>query len=108
MLKLKNLFDQDIILENKRAMLTPLKQDDFTILDRIAFEVLEINRVELKTDVLNWQSRKAISKLGATEEGIFRMHQVTSTGRVRDSVYYSIIADEWPAIKKNIFPEYCS
>lgn len=68
-----------------------------------AFEWLEFNRVEIKTDVINEQSRKAILKIGAKEEGIFRKHQVTSEGRIRDSIYYSIIDDEWPSIKAGIF-----
>jgi RimJ/RimL family protein N-acetyltransferase len=74
---------------------------------RFAFEDLSANRVEFKTDALNWQSRKAIKKIGATEEGLFRKHLVTSTGRIRDSVYYSIVFDEWPMIKTTIFEEYC-
>lgn len=76
------------------------------LLLQYAFETLQFNRVEIKTDVLNGQSRKAILKIGATEEGIFRKHQVTSEGRTRDSVYYSIISDEWPAIKSSIFNHY--
>ena len=71
-----------------------------------AFETLGFNRVEIKTDVLNQQSRKAILKLGAKEEGIFRKHQVTAEGRVRDSIYFSIINDEWPEIKSTIFTEF--
>ncbi len=72
---------------------------------QFAFEVLKVNRVELKTDVLNQQSRKAILKIGATEEGIFRRHQVTSIGRVRDSVFFSIINTEWESIKNTIFKD---
>ncbi len=75
------------------------------LLLQFAFEVLKVNRVELKTDVLNLQSRKAILKIGATEEGIFRKHQVTSTGRVRNSVFFSIINTEWENIKNTIFKE---
>jgi Acetyltransferases, including N-acetylases of ribosomal proteins len=71
-----------------------------------AFETLMVNRVELKTDVLNQQSRKAIAKIGAREEGIFRKHQVTFTGRERDSIFFSIIRDEWPEIKNTVFREY--
>ncbi|MFN0159429.1 MAG: GNAT family N-acetyltransferase [Bacteroidota bacterium] len=64
-----------------------------------AFETLGCNRVELKTDALNTRSRAAILRIGAKEEGILRSHMVTATGRVRDSVYYSILAAEWPAVK---------
>jgi N-acetyltransferase len=67
-----------------------------------AFESLGLNRVEFKTDVLNERSRKAILRLGALEEGVLRRHMVMRDGRVRDSVYYSIIAEEWPAVKANL------
>lgn len=67
-----------------------------------AFEVLEAIRVELKTDALNDRSRAAILRIGATEEGTFRNHMITSTGRIRDSVYFSIIAADWPAVKANL------
>jgi N-acetyltransferase len=64
-----------------------------------AFEVLGCLRVELKTDSLNLQSRAAILRIGAKEEGILRNHMVTHTGRIRDTVYYSIIDSEWPSVK---------
>ncbi len=76
------------------------------LLLQFAFETLGFNRVEIKTDVLNQQSRKAILKIGGTEEGIFRRHQITSDGRVRDSIYFSIINDEWPEIKSTVFKEF--
>jgi len=66
---------------------------------RHAFETLGCLRVEFKTDSLNEKSRNAILRIGAKEEGIFRNHMVTHTGRVRHSVYYSIIDSEWPEIK---------
>jgi RimJ/RimL family protein N-acetyltransferase len=64
-----------------------------------AFEVLGCVRVEFKTDVLNAKSRAALERIGATQEGIFRQHMVCETGRLRDSVYYSIIDREWPEVK---------
>ena len=67
---------------------------------RHAFETLGCNRVEWKTDSLNTQSRNAILRLGAKQEGIFRQHVVTWSGRLRDSVYFSVIAPEWPDVKK--------
>jgi RimJ/RimL family protein N-acetyltransferase len=67
-----------------------------------AFEVLGALRVELKTDALNDRSREAILRIGAVEEGTFRKHMIASTGRVRDSVYYSIIDTEWPKVKANL------
>ncbi|MHB8653126.1 MAG: GNAT family N-acetyltransferase [Terriglobia bacterium] len=66
---------------------------------RHAFETLGCLRVEFKTDSLNEKSRNAILRIGAREEGIFRNHMVTHTGRIRHSVYYSIIDSEWPAVK---------
>ncbi len=76
------------------------------LLLQFAFETLQMNRVELKTDVLNQQSQKAMRKIGAKEEGIFRRHQVTSAGRVRDSIFFSIINTEWKEIKQSIFKEF--
>ena len=66
---------------------------------RHAFEVLGCIRVELKTDALNEQSRRAILRLGAKEEGILRRHMITESGRIRDTVYYSILDTEWPEVK---------
>jgi RimJ/RimL family protein N-acetyltransferase len=67
-----------------------------------AFEQLRVHRVELKTDALNQKSRAAILRIGAVEEGTFRKHIVTASGRVRDSVYYSIIDTEWPTVKARL------
>jgi RimJ/RimL family protein N-acetyltransferase len=66
---------------------------------RHAFENWGCLRVELKTDTLNEKSRNAILRIGARQEGILRKHMVTWTGRVRDDVYFSILDDEWPAVK---------
>lgn len=66
---------------------------------RHAFENLGCIRVELKTDSLNERSRKAILRIGAKEEGTFRNHMVVHDGRLRHSVYYSVIESEWPAVK---------
>lgn len=67
-----------------------------------AFEVWGCFRVELKTDALNEKSRAAILRLGAKEEGTLRRHVITWTGRVRDSVYFSILDNEWPAVKTKL------
>ena len=67
-----------------------------------AFEDLGCLRVELKTDSLNERSRNAILRIGAKQEGIFRNHMITSNGRMRDSVYFSIINVEWPEVKANL------
>jgi N-acetyltransferase len=66
---------------------------------RHAFDVWKCMRVELKTDALNQRSRNAILRLGAKEEGTLRKHLITWTGRVRDSVYFSILDTEWPEVK---------
>jgi N-acetyltransferase len=69
---------------------------------RHGFEVWGCVRVELKTDALNQKSRNAILRIGAKEEGTLRRHVVTWTGRIRDSVYFSILDDEWPAVKATL------
>ena len=66
---------------------------------RHAFETLGCIRVELKTDALNQRSRNAIRRVGATEEGTLRQHMITWSGRLRDSVYFSILDSEWPRVK---------
>jgi len=69
---------------------------------RHAFETLGCIRVELKTDSLNERSRKAIARIGAQEEGTFRNHMITASGRIRHTVYYSIVDSEWPAVKVSL------
>ena len=66
---------------------------------RHAFERWGCVRVEFKTDVLNMRSRQALLRIGAKEEGILRSHIITGTGRVRDTVYFSVTASEWPAVR---------
>jgi RimJ/RimL family protein N-acetyltransferase len=63
------------------------------------FEKLEFERVEFKTDVLNLPARKALLKLGAVEEGILRSHTLMTRGRRRDTIYYSVLKNEWPEVK---------
>jgi RimJ/RimL family protein N-acetyltransferase len=67
-----------------------------------AFEVLGAMRVEFKTDALNEKSRRALARIGAVEEGTFRKHRMTASGRVRDTVYFSIIDTEWPATRARL------
>ncbi len=69
---------------------------------RHAFERWGCLRVELKTDALNQQSRAAILRLGAKEEGRLRKHVITWSGRVRDSVYFSVVDTEWPDVKARL------
>jgi N-acetyltransferase len=67
-----------------------------------AFETLGCRRVEFKTDSLNLPSRTALLGIGATFEGIFRNHMVMPEGRMRHSAYFSVIDDEWPAVKAGL------
>lgn len=67
-----------------------------------AFETLGCIRVELKTDSLNERSRAAILRIGAKEEGVFRNHMITASGRIRHSVYFSITDSEWPVVKRRL------
>jgi N-acetyltransferase len=69
---------------------------------RHAFEALGANRLEFKTDSLNEQSRTALLGIGAVEEGILRNHMISQGGRLRHSVYYSVIAAEWPAVRQRL------
>lgn len=69
---------------------------------RHAFETLGCLRVELKTDTLNRRSRNAIQRLGARQEGIFRNHVITWTGRIRHTIWFSITDAEWPRVKSNL------
>jgi len=72
------------------------------LLLRHAFESLGCIRIELKTDVLNVASRAAIERIGGTQEGILRQHMVVTDGRLRDSVTFSILDREWPAVKTRL------
>jgi RimJ/RimL family protein N-acetyltransferase len=64
-----------------------------------AFEVLDANRVALKTDIRNERSQAAIARLGAKREGVLRHQYIRPDGTLRDSVMYSVIPEEWPAVR---------
>jgi RimJ/RimL family protein N-acetyltransferase len=81
---------------------TPVNTEAKYLLLRYAFETLRCIRVELKTDSLNERSRAAILRIGAREEGIFRNHMITASGRIRHTVYFSILDSEWPAVKAQL------
>lgn len=72
------------------------------LLLRHAFETLGCIRVQFKADVLNARSERAIARIGAVREGVFRNHLIKPDGAVRDSVYYSIIDAEWSAVKARL------
>jgi RimJ/RimL family protein N-acetyltransferase len=63
------------------------------------FEVLDFERVEFKTDVLNIPARKALSRIGMTEEGVLRSHTLMTHDRRRDTIFYSVLKSEWNALK---------
>ncbi len=72
------------------------------LLYRHAFETWECVRVQLRTDVRNERSQRAIERLGAAREGVFRKNMILPDGYVRSSIFYSIIDDEWPAIRSRL------
>ncbi|MBI5842133.1 MAG: GNAT family N-acetyltransferase [Chloroflexi bacterium] len=67
-----------------------------------AFETLRCIRLQIKTDLRNVRSQKAIERIGAVREGVLRNHMILPDGRYRDSVFYSILDTEWPAVKKRL------
>lgn len=69
---------------------------------RHAFEVWGCVRVELKTNVLNCRSRDAMLRIGCREEGVLRKHSISDRGVPRDTVYYSVLDDEWPDVKARL------
>jgi RimJ/RimL family protein N-acetyltransferase len=69
---------------------------------RHAFETLHCQRVEMKTDALNERSRAAMLRIGARFEGVVRKHGITAEGRVRDTAWFSIVDDEWPAVRAGL------
>ncbi|MGQ0587441.1 MAG: GNAT family N-acetyltransferase [Gammaproteobacteria bacterium] len=80
----------------------PLNTEMKYLMLRHAFEVLGWLRVEFKTDALNAKSRRALERIGATQEGIFRNHMVMHTGKIRDSVWFSVIDRDWPRVKRQL------
>jgi len=81
---------------------TPINTECKYLLLRHCFETLEMIRVQLKTDARNLRSQRAIERLGAAREGVLRHHRVMPDGYFRDSVYYSILAEEWPGVKARL------
>lgn len=75
---------------------------------RYAFEEMNFERVEFKTDVLNARARQGLKNVGGIEEGILRSHMTMWNNRRRSSIYYSVLKDEWPQVKGNIFKDIIS
>jgi N-acetyltransferase len=72
------------------------------LLFRHAFERLGAIRLQIKTDLRNVRSQKAIERIGAVKEGVLRNHMILPDGRYRDSVFYSILDTEWPQVKTRL------
>lgn len=81
---------------------TPVNTECKLLLFQHAFETLGAIRLQLKTDLLNERSQRAIERIGAHKEGILRNHMILPDGRYRHSVYYSILDTEWPAVKTRL------
>jgi RimJ/RimL family protein N-acetyltransferase len=86
----------------RRVQRTPLNTQCKLLLLAHAFEALDCIAVEFRTNFFNHQSRRAIERLGAKQDGILRSHQVASNGVLRDTVVFSIIAPEWPTVKTHL------
>ncbi|SDB31865.1 Protein N-acetyltransferase, RimJ/RimL family [Flavobacteriaceae bacterium MAR_2010_188] len=89
----------------KHFQRTGLNRNCKFLLMQYVFEVLEYERIELKTDKRNLQSQKGMEGIGAKFEGTLRSHTVMSDGYRRNTVYYSILKNEWEGIKETIFSE---
>jgi N-acetyltransferase len=81
---------------------TPVNTECKYLLLQHAFETLGCIRVQLKTDLRNERSQKAIERIGAVKEGVLRNHMILPDGRYRHSMFYSILDSEWPAVKKRL------
>lgn len=81
---------------------TAINSESKYLLLRHLFDTIGCRRVSLKTDLLNTRSQRAIERLGAVREGVLRKHMLVQGGRSRDTVYYSILDDEWPQTRKNM------
>jgi RimJ/RimL family protein N-acetyltransferase len=81
---------------------TPLNTEAKLLLLQHAFERLGCVRVEFKTDARNERSQRAIERIGATREGTLRQHMIVQGDYRRDSVYFSVIDEEWPAVKARL------
>lgn len=86
----------------RRVQRTPLNTECKLMLLGHAFETLDCIAVEFRTHWMNQQSRAAIARLGARQDGILRNHQRSPDGALRDTVVFSIIASEWPAVKQHL------
>jgi RimJ/RimL family protein N-acetyltransferase len=81
---------------------TPLNSEAKLLMLRHAFEELGAHRVALETDIRNEASQRANERLGAQREGVLRAHRIRPDGTLRDTVVYSVIVQEWPAVKERL------
>lgn len=86
----------------KRVQRTPLNTQCKLLLLGHAFEAIGCIAVEFRTHFFNHQSRRAIERLGAKQDGILRSHQIAPNGTLRDTVVFSIVAAEWPTVKAHL------
>ena len=86
----------------KRVQRTPLNTQCKLLLLAHAFEAIDCIAVEFRTHFFNHQSRRAIERLGAKQDGILRNHQIAPNSTLRDTVVFSIIATEWPTVKAHL------
>ena len=86
----------------KRVQRTAINTEAKLLLLAHAFEALACIAVEFRTSFFNFQSRRAIERLGAKQDGILRQHQILADGTLRDTVVFSIIAAEWPTVKRHL------
>ena len=89
----KNFRSKDVNRHAKYAMM------------RYSFEELNCERVEFKTDVLNERAKQGLRKIGGKEEGVLRSHMAMWNNRRRDSIYFSVIRNEWFSLKESIFKD---
>jgi N-acetyltransferase len=90
---------------SEEARGTGINQHTKYALLKFAFENMLFERVEIKTDNLNERAKQALRKIGAKEEGVLRSHMLMPHGRRRDSVYFSILKNEWPLVKQQFFKD---
>ena len=92
----------------RQARRTAINTESKLLLLAHCFETLGCIRVELKTDARNERSRAAIARIGAQFEGVMRKHMLTQGGYNRDSAYFAIVDDDWPAVKVRLDGDACS
>ena len=84
------------------AQRTPINTEAKLLLLGHAFDELGAIRVQLKTDSKNERSQRAIERIGGIREGTLRNHMILYSGRIRDTAYFSVVLDDWPAVKENL------